>query len=271
MLATLLIVVAVASVFGQTFGHQSIGYDDPYFISLVPQVMSGLSWENTQWAWSTDQMSIWHPLTWFSYQLESDLFGAENDGARFVINTLLHLANSWLVYLICKGFRFSKLQALLISLLFAVHPQHVEVVAWLSERKELLATFFMLLSLRQVLKFREIPSIKAYVFSLVFFVLALSSKVSAAPLALLLPVIHIIDIRFEPQTKALSYRALLKTLLKWLPFLAVAGVVSLITVNMQAASVSEKLINLDSSLNYLLMIGIRFAWYLQMSFWPEPL
>ncbi|MBT8114513.1 MAG: hypothetical protein KJP04_03990 [Arenicella sp.] len=271
ILAALLIMVAVAGVFGQTFGHQSIGYDDPHFISLVPQVLSGLSWENIQWAWSTDQMAIWHPLTWISYQLESDLFGAENDGARFVINTLLHLVNCWLVYLICKEFRFSELYALFIVLLFAVHPQHVEVVAWLSQRKELLATFFMLLSLRQFLKFRKSPSINAYVLSLVFFVFALASKVSAAPLALLLPVIYIIDFRFESQAKATSYQVLLKGLLRWLPFLAVAGVISLITANMQAGPLADKFVDLYSSLNYLLMIGIRFAWYLQMSFWPEPL
>ncbi len=271
MLAMLLIMVAVAGVFGQTLGHQSIAYDDPYFISLVPEVMSGLSWENAQWAWRTDQMGIWHPLTWLSYQLETDLFGAENDSARFVTNTLLHLTSCWLVYLICKDFRFSKQHALLISLLFAIHPQHVEVVAWLSERKELLATFFMLLSLRQFLKFRETPSVQSYIFSLVFFVLALSSKVSAAPLVLLLPAIYLIDMRFEPHAKALSSQVLIRALLKWLPFLMVAGAISMLTVNMQAVPVSEKLIDLDSSLNYLLLIGIRFAWYLQMSFWPEPL
>ena len=91
LLAILLIASVVALVFGQNLSHQLIGYDDPYFISQVPQVMSGLSWENTQWAWSTSQMSIWHPLTWFSYQLESELFGASNDSARFLVNTLLHL------------------------------------------------------------------------------------------------------------------------------------------------------------------------------------
>ncbi len=271
LLATLLIASVVALVFGQTFSHQLIGYDDPYFVSLVPEVTSGLSWENTRWAWSTSQMSIWHPLTWFSFQLESELFGAENDGARFLVNTLLHLVNALLVYLLGKKLGFSRDLALIISLLFAVHPQHVEVVAWVSERKELLATGFVLLSVWQYLVHRQTQTNTSYFFCLGFFVLALLSKASAAPLAALLPVAHYIDIRFSEPGKKPSDRDLIKIFLTWLPFLVTASVISIITINMQAAAVSEKLFDFDSSLNYLLMIGVRFAWYLEMSFWPSPI
>lgn len=268
--AALLIGLAVAVVFGQTLGHQSIAYDDPYFISRVPQVMSGLSWENTLWAWRTDQMSIWHPLTWLSYQLESDLFGAENDRARFLTNTLLHLLNSWLVYLLGKDFNFSRVQALIIALLFALHPQHVEVVAWLSERKELLASSFVLLSMRQYLAYRETPSFKAYALCLGFFVLAMMSKASAAPMALLLPLISGLDLYFNRNTQTRSLKALVPALVTWLPFLLVATGISMLTINMQAAPVNDQLASLDAGLDYLLMIGVRFAWYLQTSFWPGP-
>lgn len=270
-LAILLIACVVVLVFGQTFSHQLIGYDDPYFVSQVPQVMSGLSWENTKWAWSTSQMSIWHPITWFSYQLESELFGAENDGARFLVNTLLHLANALLVYLVCKQLGFRKDHALIISLLFTIHPQHVEVVAWVSERKELLATCFVLLSVWQYLVHRQTPLKRSYFSALAFFVLALLSKASAAPLAALLSVMHVIDSRFEQQSRKLSYRYLTNIIVKWSPFLIAAAIISIITINMQASAVAEKLQNLDSSLNYLLMIGVRFAWYLEMTFWPSPL
>ncbi|MCP4009399.1 MAG: hypothetical protein GY726_07785 [Proteobacteria bacterium] len=271
LLAILLITSVVALVFGQTGSHQLIGYDDPYFISLVPEVTSGLSWENTRWAWSTSQMSIWHPLTWFSFQLESELFGAENDGARFLLNTLLHLLNTLLVYLLGKKLGFGKDLALILSLLFALHPQHVEVVAWVSERKELLATGFVLLSVWQYLVHRKTQTNTSYYLSLGFFVLALLSKASAAPLAALLPVAHYIDTRFSAPGKKPSEHGLFKIFTKWLPFLIAASLISIVTINMQAAALSEKLFDFDSSLNYLLMIGVRFAWYLEMSFWPSPI
>lgn len=271
LFAILLITITVLCVFAQTFSHQLLGYDDPYFVSHVPQVTSGLSWDNFKWAWTTSEMSIWHPLTWFSFQLETELFGAGNDGARFVTNTFLHLVNCLLVYLISQQLGFSKTLALIISLLFAVHPQHVEVVAWISNRKELLASGFVLLSFWQYLDYRNTHRQRSYFFSLFFFVLALLSKVSAAPLAILLPLIGLLDILFKSPGKKLPPEGWLRFIVKWLPFLLVAIFVSAITINLQAADVSEKLHSLESSLNYLSMIGVRFAWYLRMSFWPAPL
>ncbi len=271
LFAVLLITTTVMCVFAQTFSHQLLGYDDPYFVSHVPQVTSGLSWENMKWAWQTSEMSIWHPLTWLSFQLETELFGATNDGARFLTNTLLHLVNTLLVYLVCKKLRLGKAYALIIALLFAVHPQHVEVVAWISNRKELLASSFVLLSLWQFLVYRDGYKPRAYFLCLLFFVLALLSKVSAAPLAILMPIISLLDTLFKEPDKKTGTMNWLVFFAKWLPFLLVALVISSITINLQAADVSEKLHSLDSSLNFLLMIGVRFAWYLQMSFWPGAL
>jgi len=271
LFAVLLIITTVICVFAQTFSHQLLGYDDPYFVSHVPQVTSGLSLENIQWAWNTTEMSIWHPLTWFSFQLETELFGAGNDSARFLTNTLLHLTSTLLVYLISRTLALGKIYALIIALLFAVHPQHVEVVAWISNRKELLASSFVLLSFWQFLVHRDEQKPGAYILSLLFFVLALLSKVSAAPLAILLPVISLLDMLFKQPDKKISALNCLMFFAKWLPFLLFALVISSITINLQAADVSEKLASLDSSFNFLLMIGVRFAWYLQMSFWPGAL
>lgn len=271
LFAVLLISTAVACVFGQTFFHVLIGYDDPYFISDAPHVMSGLSWENTKWAWRTSLMDIWHPLTWFSYQLESEVFGATNDSARFLSNAFLHLANALLVYVICKQLSLSRVHALIVSLLFVVHPQHVEVVAWVSERKELLASCFMLLSLWQYLIHQEMLKKRSYFFSLLFFIFALLSKASAAPLAVLLPIISFLGAGGIGQNKTPSYKCLVRLLLKSLPFIIVAIVVSVITIKLQASAVTEKLDSLNSSVNYLSMIMVRFAWYLKMSFWPAPI
>ena len=137
--AVLLIVLVNLVIYAQVINFELVGLDDNYFITSNPQVTEGLSRDNFLWSLQSIFMGIWHPLTWLSYQLESSLFGADNASARHATNLLIHIGNSLLVFFLFSRLLKQRGIALVLALLFAAHPQHVQVVAWVSERKELLA------------------------------------------------------------------------------------------------------------------------------------
>jgi len=123
-----------------------VDYDDGDYVSANPHVESGLTWANIVWAFTTGHASNWHPLTWLSHMLDYQLFG-RNPGAQHLMNVALHIANTLLLFLVLKRMTGAHWRSALVAALFALHPLHVESVAWLSERKDVLSTFFLFLTL----------------------------------------------------------------------------------------------------------------------------
>ena len=123
-----------------------VNADDPdYVVDNLP-VRAGLSWHGAVWAFTTQHAANWHPLTWLSHMLDVQLFGL-NAGGHHFINLLLHIANTLLLFLFWQRATGRLWRSALVAALFAVHPLHVESVAWVSERKDVLSTFFFLLTL----------------------------------------------------------------------------------------------------------------------------
>ena len=130
-------------------------FDDPGYVIENKHVHQGLTWESFQWAFtSAGEQSNWHPLTWLSHMLDIDLFGFEpgrpdmprSDGPHLV-NLLLHTANALLLFLLLRWMTGASWRSGMVAALFAVHPMHVESVAWVAERKDVLSTFLALLTL----------------------------------------------------------------------------------------------------------------------------
>lgn len=142
----LLLVALVAAAFGPTLWNGFVNLDDPAYVYANPHVQKGLTWGGIEWAFTTLDRGFWHPLTWLSLMLDAQVFGSHAAGFHLT-SLLLHAANAVLLFLLLRRLTGAPWRSFFVAALFATHPLHVESVAWVSERKDVLSTFFMLLSL----------------------------------------------------------------------------------------------------------------------------
>lgn len=152
-----------------------VNFDDNEYVTENPFVKNGLTATGLRWAFTTAHSSNWHPLTWISHMTDCELF-ALNPGAHHFVNVLFHAANVALLFLLIVRLTREILPAAAIALLFAWHPLHVESVAWISERKDVLSTCFALLALLSYAKYVQLKSRRSYWLALLFFALGLMSK-----------------------------------------------------------------------------------------------
>ena len=129
-----------------------VNFDDPAYVAENRAVEAGLTWSGIQWAFTTTHASNWHPLTWMSHMLDCQLWGPKPAG-HHLVNALIHAANAALLLLLLSNLTGAVWPAAIVAALFAWHPLHVESVAWISERKDLLSAFFGLLCLRAYLRY----------------------------------------------------------------------------------------------------------------------
>jgi Flp pilus assembly protein TadD len=169
------LVACVFAVFGQVASHDFVAYDSAQYITNNPHVLSGLSWKNVEWAFTSSWSANWHPLTWISHMLDVQLFGLEPAWHQLE-NVHWHALNSVLLFLVFQRMTKQWGKSLFVAALFALHPLHVESVAWIVERKDLLSTFFGLLCFACYARFAERPSIARYLGVIVFLALGLLSK-----------------------------------------------------------------------------------------------
>jgi len=171
----LLLAAATIVAYGPLRDASFINFDDQEYVYENAHVVSGLTRENIRWAFSTTQLANWHPVTWLSHMLDCQLFGL-NARAHHGINLLLHVANALLLFLVLRSATRSFWRSGFVAALFALHPLHVESVAWVSERKDVLSTFFWLLAMASYLHYVRVRSIQAYFPVLLFLALGLMTK-----------------------------------------------------------------------------------------------
>ena len=145
-LIALLLALGTLALYGPITRHPFIQFDDEQYIRGNPHVASGLSVSNLVWALTTREQANWHPLTWWSHQLDCTLFGV-NPGGHHLVNLLYHVANTLLLLIFLHRATGAVWRSAFVAALFALHPLHVESVAWAAERKDVLSTFFWLLAL----------------------------------------------------------------------------------------------------------------------------
>jgi tetratricopeptide (TPR) repeat protein len=142
-----LLVLLVWIVFGQTLGHEFVNVDDDVYVTENAGVLTGLTWRGLVWAFTNLQAGFWHPLTWLSLMADAQVHGLRAGGFHLT-NVLLHTANTLLLFILLRRLTGARWRSAFVAALFAIHPLHVEAVAWVSERKGLLSMMFLLLSLR---------------------------------------------------------------------------------------------------------------------------
>jgi tetratricopeptide (TPR) repeat protein len=142
----LLLVLVVLVFYNPVTHNQFIRYDDDGYITSNAHVRAGLTWETVKWSFTTYQEANWHPLTWLSHALDTELFGLNPAGPHYV-NVLLHATNVVLLFLLLQSATMFRWRSLMVAALFALHPINVESVAWAAERKNVLSTMLFLLAL----------------------------------------------------------------------------------------------------------------------------
>jgi Tfp pilus assembly protein PilF len=189
ILICLFLIASILIVYIQVKNFEFIHYDDDVYITDNYQVQSGLNSKSIRWAFSSIHGSNWHPLTWISHMTDIEIFGM-NAGGHHLSNLFFHIINTILLFYIL--FRMTKASwcSAIVAGLFALHPLHVESVAWISERKDVLSTMFWLLTMWAYIRYIEKPQPGRYILILLSFILGLMSK----PMLVTLPfVLLIID------------------------------------------------------------------------------
>jgi tetratricopeptide (TPR) repeat protein len=183
----LFLVLVTGAVYLQVWNHEFVGYDDDYYVSENARVQKGLTLDNLIWAFKTNHTGYWHPLTWLSHMLDVELFEMQS-GRHHMTSVVFHILNSLLLFFVFRKMTGNVWQSGFVAVMFALHPLHVESVAWASERKDVLSMFFWMLALWCYARYAEHPQIKRYLPVMGFFVMGLMAKpmVVTLPFVLLL-------------------------------------------------------------------------------------
>jgi hypothetical protein len=142
----LLLAVSILAVYGQVFHFDFVTYDDPDYVTANPRVQEGLSQAGVEWALRTSFAGNWFPLTWVSHMLDVTLFGLDS-GWHHLTNVWMHTFSALLWFALLKRLTGSRGRSAMVAFLFALHPLHVESVAWVAERKDVLSGWFWVLTL----------------------------------------------------------------------------------------------------------------------------
>src|SRR5436309_3238293 len=141
-----LVVLGTLAVFAPALRHGFVNYDDPEYVTENPRVRAGLSWAGLGWAFAAPHAANWHPLTWLSHMLDAQLFGLAPAG-HHASSVLLHAASAALLFGVLEGTTGAPWPSAFVAATFALHPRRVESVAWVSERKDVLAGLCWMLAL----------------------------------------------------------------------------------------------------------------------------
>jgi tetratricopeptide (TPR) repeat protein len=266
--------VATLLVYGQVINHQFISLDDDLYISNNPMVTRGLTVEGIKWAFTTFHASNWHPLTWLSHMLDTQLFGLDA-GKHLLVNALIHVLNSLLLYAIVRRMTGKLWASAMVAALFALHPLHVESVAWAAERKDTLSIFFGLLAVLAYLGYVEAVSWKRFAPVALMLGLGLLAKPMLVTLPFVLLLLDYWPLRRMQWSPAESIKTLPGTLLPLLRekllLFALVAVSMIVTYLAQSRGGAVRALA-DQPLS--LRVGnalISYAKYFLLTFWPGGL
>lgn len=256
--------VVTSVVFLPACRNDFVSFDDDLYVYQNPHVLGGLTAENIAWAWTTFHASNWHPLTWWSLQLDASLFGTGPFGFHLT-SVLLHAANAAVLFLALRALTGAVGPSAVVAALFAVHPLRVESVAWISERKDVLSGLCWSLALLAYAGSVRAPGIgRSFLVAT-----ALTAGLLAKPMVVTLPgVLWLLDI--WPLRRATDMRALKHTTLEKWPLVAIAGVAATLTVAAQRGTAVQALSQLPLDQRVANAI-VSYVTYLLQTIWPLSL
>jgi tetratricopeptide (TPR) repeat protein len=295
-LLCLLLALVTFAVYVPALRNDFVNYDDSDYVTANAHVQSGLKWENIHWAFTTGHASNWHPITWVSHMLDCQLFG-QHAAMQHLVSVLFHIANTVLLLLLLHRITGAVWRSVIVAGLFALHPLHVESVAWASERKDVLSGFFGLLTLIAYTKyvssvecggerksetrnpkFETNPKLEVrkggyglhsalfYCLALLLFALGLMSK----PMLVTLPFVFLL-LDYWPLQRFFNLQpaTLVRVIIEKLPFLAlsIASCVITFLVQRKGGAVSTTISFGARAAN----AAVSYVHYVLDMFWPNHL
>lgn len=274
LIVIILLITVTAAVYWQVRDHEYVYYDDRDYVVENRHVQSGLTMKGLRWAFTSTYASNWHPLTWLSHMADWQAFEDAPAGPHLV-NLALHILNSVLLLLLLHRMTGGFWQSAFVAALFALHPLHVESVAWVAERKDVLSTLFFMFTLLSYARYAEQPNASRYLATLLCFLLGLMAK----PMLVTLPfVLLLLDLWPLKRLDLSSFRwgggqsqgrLLVRLVLEKTPFFLFALLSSIVTLIAQRSAMA--------SIDHLPLadrIGnamISYAGYIMKMVWPSNL
>lgn len=197
----IVLLLATLAVYSQVRSFDFTSYDDPQYVSANPHVRSGLTREGIVWAFTTNWGANWFPLTWLSHMADFQFFG-NRSGLHHLTNVLLHLFSTLLLFALLNRMTGCRWRSGVVAFLFALHPMHVESVAWVAERKDVLSGLFWFLTLWGYLRYVERPRVGRYLLVVLPFCLGLMSKPMIVTLPFVLLLLDVWPLRRLPTAAA---------------------------------------------------------------------
>lgn len=267
LMVSLLLIVATLATYWQVRYHDFVNFDDDIYVTENPRVQAGLSLDTIVWAFTTTDAEFWHPLTWISHMLDCQLYGLNPIGHHFT-NLLLHVANTLLLFLVLQWMTGAIWRSAFVAALFALHPLHVESVAWVAERKDVLSTLFWMLTLGAYIRYAECPVFSRYVVVILAFTLGLMAK----PMLVTLPfVLLLLDCwplsRFGAEQRSSIFRLFLEKI----PFVALTVLFGVVTVFAQQKGGLLQSMDVLPLSNRIANAFISYIGYIEKMIWPSHL
>jgi Flp pilus assembly protein TadD len=280
------LILSTLLVFWQVHNFGFLNYDDSDYVSNNPQVLKGLTRNGVIWAFTTNRSANWHPLTWLSHMLDCQLFGA-NPGRMHLMNLILHLANTLLLFAVFRKMTGALWPSAFVAAAFALHPMHVESVTWIAERKDVLSTLFLLLTLAAYVSYVKRRGIIRYTLTVLLFALGLLAKPMLVTLPFLLLLLDYWPLnrfiaehakttekknKINSATSAVSaVKSPVWLIIEKIPFIALSVISSVITFLVQLSGSAVAFINVLSLKDRIANAFLSYARYTGKLFWPQNL
>lgn len=270
------LVLITLAVFWQLPSHEFVNIDDSVYVTKNPYIKDGLTVDSIRWAFTSLHAEFWHPITWLSYMLDTELYGMQ-PGGYLLTNLILHILNTILLYIFLKNTTGFIWRSALVASLFAIHPLHVESVAWIAERKDLLSSFFWMLTMLFYATYANHPNWKKYIIFSIFFILGLMSKpmLVTLPCVLLLldfwPLGRIGLIHKDNNKKETNQVPISKAILEKLPLLIISIFFSLVALYAQKSGHGIASADLFPYKARIANALLAYTGYLKNTFYPFDL
>jgi len=285
ILVCLVLIAATYAVYWNVTGHTFINLDDNLYVYENRHVQNGITLDSITWAFTTTHASNWHPLTWLSHMLDSELYGL-NPRGHHLTNLLVHIVNTLLVFFVLRRLTGTLWRSGFVAALFALHPLHVESVAWVAERKDVLSTLFWMLTIWAYTWYVERPKLTRYLLTLLTFALGLMAK----PMLVTLPfVLMLLDYwplgrladgqwtatdnghgRQSASTHKMERQAF-RLLWEKAPFLALTAASSLVTFVAQKSGGAVTTLEVYPIKIRIANALVSYVKYMGKMFWPQKL
>jgi len=275
-LVSLFLVIITTAVYWPVGRYGFFKYDDAAYVSKNSNVETGLTLKGAAWAFSSFHAANWHPLTWLSHMMDVELYGL-NPGAHHLTNLILHILNTLLLFHLFRRMTETLWQSAFVAVVFALHPLHVESVAWIAERKDVLSTFFGFLTVMSYIRYLKRRGAMQYLMVVLFFALGLMAK----PMLMTLPIILLLlDYwplgRFEfdgsPSIRnAMCRHANSRLVFEKIPLLILSAASSIVTIFAQKQADAIKSLYSFSIHERIANCLLSYIRYIAKTLWPSNL